>query len=180
MDIYENPEHSVTQVVIPAHVFIVENTGWSKERVEGDMKNIITIFSKHGVMFSLKIKYTFLLDDTEHEDFRDFIYSDYYQSSQGRDYFFDKDKIIFIYIFNESIRQSNYLAGHVPNTTTVVFTNRADNSTAAHETGHIMGLLDIIKEGNNLMEAWRSTNIDEIYLTPEQMRIANEYLQSRG
>lgn len=46
--------------------------------------------------------------------------------------------------------------------------------TVAHETGHTLGLDHMEQTGNNLMDRWRSSDINDITITQGQIQIMNE------
>jgi RHS repeat-associated protein len=161
---------------IPARVFIVEETGWQEEVVRQYMENITTIFHKHNVIFNLDITITNIPSSEDLRNFYPIAYTQYHHI--GYRNLLDTSAKAFIYIFTERI--NSYFADfgvYVQGTTTVAIAYGANNSTPAHETGHIMGLGDTHKYGgNNLMDWGRPIDINEIYLTPEQIQIANNYL----
>lgn len=174
-------KHNVPRKVILAKVFIIEDTGWDEGKVKLYMKNIQTIYNLNNVMFRLDIKNftSLLVDDKDSNIIKNFYHiADFHlRPDVGNYHFFDETKKTFIYVFTEEVNTEEDGGVRIPDTTTAVMSKRANNSTAAHETGHIMGLDDTrVKGGNNLMDYGRSDNILEIFLTEEQRQIANDFI----
>jgi hypothetical protein len=184
--------------IVPTNAYIVANSGHSEASTREQFSNATKIFNSQGIpiTFQLNIQTIDALstagidlwtiqvgDATQNIALANSIGNGIISTSGETVSFFDTTGRSFNYLFTNALSDGSYGISYQGTTTSVISAQMAYNSTT-HETGHVLNIMDILSVSNNLMGLLDSSLLGtpafghNTYLSPDQIRRANEYLES--